>query len=527
MANVTTIGSTTTTSAPVALTLNASPPISARDEVTIAQSILRTLVADFARQGVPVNVEIGSDYYRLAYAIARQLAVNEANTVVSVDDFMPDSAALDALTRWMAIVGMAPRAAFGASGYVTITCSAPTPIAGSTTPGQGDQLVDDLNQVYQVIQGGTYSNGQPVPVQALSTGSSTEHVNGDTLTWIIAPPNCSPSVTVGTTGGEDGLSNGGDAEDVETARARFLRRLANPMGGGNAAQVCEVAEKAWAGVQAGFCYPAAGGPASYHVAVVGYATNLAASNARNRDIAAAILTGTITPYILGQLGEGSKIVVTTVANVQASIAIGLSLPAAPNAQPPGPGGGWLDAQPWPYNFNGAGSFKCNITSVTSTTQITCDAPSPPTAGVSRIAYLDPNTWKIFNATVISFTGSPGAYALTLSAPLVNVQSPGYIWPQCVNQQVYANAVLSAFASLGPGEKTASAGLLPRAFRKPLPSSSYPSSLGAAFLKALTSSGPEVSSAIWLYQSATTPALPGTVSDPPNIFVPYLIGFYPA
>lgn len=519
---------TTSTSAPITLAQNPTPSLVALDENAIRTAILTQLQADFAIQGIQVNVEQGSDYYNLASAFARELAVVQANAVVQVDNFMPDSTQDPAvLARYMALVGLAFRGAFGAAGFVTIQSSQPSPIE------QGAQLVDGLNQVFFVTQAGTYTASTPVPVQGLSVGSATEHVNGDVLQWVVAPPFCQPTVTVGTTGGKDGLVNGGDAEDIETARARYMVRVANPMGGGNAAQVAGVAAASYAGIQSAFVYDAANGPATVHVAVTAYATNLAASNARNRDVASSVMTGTVTPYVQGQLAEYSEVVVTTVANVPTDVAVGITIPSAPTASPAGPGGGWVDGLPWPYNSTGASSFKCTLTSVTSPLVVTCDAPSAPVAGVSSIAYLDPSTWRVYSAHVVSFTGTSGAYVLTLDAPLVNVVPGAFIWPQSQNQMNYVNALLSSFAALGPGEKTASAGLLPRAFRKPLPASQYPYALNDQFVKPVTNSGTEVVSSKLLYTSipgwpsVTTPALPVAISNPPNQFVPRWVGIYPA
>src|SRR6202020_949658 len=152
-----------------------------------------------------------------------------------------------------------------------------------------------LNQVYFVTQGGTYASGSTVPVQGLSVGSQTQHVNGDVLTWVVAPPFCAPTVTVGTYGGKDGLVDGGDAEDIETARARYMVAVSAPMGGGNNAQIANVANEAYPGIQASTVYAAANGPSTVHVACFAYATNLAASNARNRDVSSSIMTGTVAP----------------------------------------------------------------------------------------------------------------------------------------------------------------------------------------------------------------------------------------
>lgn len=518
----------TSTSVPITLTLNPTPSLSVDDENTIRTAILTTLQADYAQQGLTVNVEPGSDYYKLATALARQGTVIEGNAVVQVDNFMPDSTQdIGVLARWMAIQGIpGPRGATGSYGVITIVCSAPSPVEA------GQQLTDSLQQVFQVTQAGTYANGAQVPVAAVTLGSGTDHLNGDTLTWVFAPPYCQQTATVGTTGANDGLVGGFDSEDLETARARYLMSVGNPMGGGNWSQVIQVGAAAAGAVCGTGAFSAAGGPSTMHVACWGYATNIAASNAKLRALPSALMTGTIGPYIQGKLAEYAEVVVTTVADLPIDVAIGLTLPASPSAAPAGTGGGWVDGAPWPTPV---AAGYCAVTAVTSATNFTVSSATLPIAGTSSISMLDPQTWKLNQAHVVSFTstGSLGAYSVTIQtdAPLVNVAIGCFIFPTAQNTQTYCNAALGAFANMGSGEKTSSAGLLPRAYRRPLPNQFFPYAMDNTFLKALTASGPEVVGSKYLYTSisgwpaTTTPPLPIAIGNPPNIFGPRNIGFW--
>lgn len=500
-----------------------------RDEPTIRDAWLRTVYNMFVINGYPApNILPGSELYIRATAFARQLTVVESNGTIAVNNQMPDSATGDAFARWMSILGLSQRGNGGSAGLVTISCSQTTTIIAGT------QLVDSAGLLYQVTNSSSYSNNQQVPIKAVSGGISTNHTNGDVLKWVVPPPFCSPTVVVGIPGGGDGLVGGVDVETVETARSRMMLRFQNPMGGGNWTTFSLLAAQASPLVQQAFVYPAANGPGTVHVAVVGYASSLAASNARNRDIASSVMTGAILPFMTGNVAEYAEVVVTTVANQPVDIALGLNLPASPAASPPGPGGGWLDAQPWPYNSTGASTFKCTATSVASSTVFTVDAPTAPVPGVSRIAWIDPSTWQLNTATVTSFTGSTGAYTLTIDTPWPNLATSfvtyggAYVFPQSVNQDTYVAAALSAFASMGPGEKTDAAGLLSRAARKPLPTTLFPYSLGNQFLQVVTDSDNLIAATSWLYRSAASPYvpdLPALIGDPPKIFVPRNIGFY--
>lgn len=498
-----------------------------RDEATIRDSILRTVSNLFAKFGLPApNVQPESEMYLRATAYARQLTVTESNGVVSVDNQMPDTALGTYLGRWLAIAGMTQRGSGGSAGNVTITCTQNSPVPS------GAQLQDAAGLRYVVALPGVYQNTQQLPIVAVDGGVATNHKNGDVLSWVIPPPFCGKTVAVGLPGAEDGLVGGVDAEDAENARDRMLVRFANPMGGGNWASLALLGAAASPVVMAAFVYPAAAGPGTVHVCVVGYASTLAASNARNRDLSFAVMNGTVIPFVKGNISEAVEIVVTTAVNQPVDVSLGLALPSSPAASPPGPGGGWLDGQPWPYNSTGASNFRCQVTAVTNSSSFVVDAPTAPIPGVSRVAWIDPTTWKLNKATVLTSSGTAGAYAVTVDTPWPNLPAwfvasgTAYVFPQSSNQDTYVAAILAAFAGMGPGEKTAAAGLLSRAARKPLPSSQFPYALGNQQLQVVTDSDPVVAATQWLYRSASSPSLPVAIVDPPKILTPRQIAFYP-
>jgi uncharacterized phage protein gp47/JayE len=495
-----------------------------RDEATIRDAMLRTVANGFLRYGLSVpNTRPGSELYLRFQAIARQLTVTESNGVVSVNNQMPDTAVGIYLTRWLSLLGLSVRPAGGSAGNVNVTCSATTTIPVNTP------LVDGAGLRYRTTVGGLYANNTPCPVVAVDGGVATNHENGDSLRWVVPPPFCPEGVTVGLPGGGDGLVGGIDAEDPESARSRMVLRLQNAMFGGNWTTFALLGANASPLVQQAFVYPAANGPGTCHVACAAYASSIAASNARNRDLAAAVMNGVVIPYVTGNVAEYAEVVVTTIANQPVDVGLGLSIPYSPASSPPGPGGGWLDATPWPTSTGGAP----NVVSVASSTSLVVDAPVAPVVGVSRVAWLDPFTWQLRTATVVASSGSPGNYAIKLDTPWVNLlaafgaTSGATVFPQSANQATYIASILGAFGAMGPGEKTNAAGLVSRALRKPLPASLYPYSLGGQQLRAVTDSDPLVAGTSYLYRSATTPTLPGSVALPPNLLVPRNIGFFPA
>lgn len=500
-----------------------------KDAVTIRDDILRTIKNGLYEQGVEEpNVGPGSDFFDIATALGNELAVVGANAVIKTDAQMPDTATDDEdpngdqdLTRLAAMFDLEPQPAAGSTGSVVIEASATSPIAADT------ELTDKLGQRYKVSVGGNYANGASVPVEAISTGEATNLDEGETLQWAEAPAYCSEKVTVST----GGFINGADAEDSEALRQRLFAKLQVPPGSDNWEDVAEKAEASTNSVQKAFVYPAAQGPSTCDVAVTSAPT---ASN-KSREISSAIMTGTVTPYTTGALPKFGLLTVTTVEDVNADVAIGLALPDAPTANPPGPGGGWVDGTPWPAP-NGTVTFRCTVTAVTSTTEFTVDATTPPTANVSHICWLSPTEWTLYKAVVVSVTGTSGAYVITLDKPFVGIAVGSYIWPECQNAQAYVDALLAQFALMGPGEKTTNASALVRGFRHPPPSTSWQYSLGPHLLHALTTTQEEVASAQFFHRTdgSTTatgssgtvnPQVPAAIADAPRIFVPRHIAFY--
>jgi uncharacterized phage protein gp47/JayE len=503
--------------------------VAVKDADTIRDDVLRTIKNGLIEQDVAEpNVGPTSDFYNIATALGNELTVVGANSVIKTDAQMPDTATDDEdpsgdqdLTRIAEMLDLEPQPAAGSVGSVVIESSATAPIAVDT------ELTDDLGQRYKVTLGGNYANGASVPIEAISTGESTNRDAGDVLTWSEAPPFCSEKATVAA----GGLINGADAEDSEALRERIFAKLQVPPGSGDWEQVAETAEASTNSVQKAFVYPSAQGPSTCDVAVTAAPT----STNKSRAIATALLNGTVKPYTEGKLPKFGLLTTTTVEDVNADVAIGLTLPDAPTANPPGPGGGWIDGAPWPAP-NGTSTFRCTVTAVTSTTQFTVDATTAPTANVSHIAWLSPTEWKLYRAVVIAVSGSSGAYVITLDKPLVGIATGSYIWPDCQNAQLYVNALLAAFALMGPGEKTSNASALFRGFRHPPPSTSWPYSLGPHLLQAITNAQEEASSAQFFHRTdgtttvtgsagTVTPQVPAAIANAPKQFTPRHIGFY--
>jgi uncharacterized phage protein gp47/JayE len=493
-----------------------------KDATAIRDDILRTIKNGLIEQGVEdPNVGPGSDFYSTATAIGNELAVVGANCVVKADAQMPDTSTEDDLERITDVFSLTAQPASGSYGNIILESTATAPIA------TGAELTDNLGQRFRVTIGGNYANGAEVPIEAISTGEATNRDAGTILAWASAPPYCSDRAEVAT----GGLINGTDEEDSEALRARLYAKFQNPAGSANWTHVAETAEASTNSVQKAFVYPAVQGPSTCDVAVAAAPTE----TNKSRELSTALMIGTVTPYATGALPKFGQLTVTTVDDVNADVAFALSLPDAPTANPPGPGGGWLDGTPWPTPDNSS-TFRCTVTAVTSTKVFTVDAATSPTANVTHIAWLSPYDWTLYTAVVTSVSGTTGAYVITIDKPFVDIATGCYIWPECQNAQAYVDTILAAFALLGPGEKTSNASALVRGFRHPPPSTGWQYTLGPHLLNALTSEHNEVSAAQFLHRTDGTttqtgssgtvaPQVPASAADAPKIFVPRMVGIY--
>lgn len=495
-----------------------------KDALTVRNDICRTMRNGLIVRGVTnPNVAPGSDTFVLATAVGNEIAVVGANTIYSNEQQMPDSAVAEGLARIGRILKKGKQTAAGSVGYVLVDASAATVIP------TGHGLIDDTGLRFEVVVGGPYDDGDPVLVRAIDIGDATNHAAGDVLRWASAPPFCDEKAVVDT----GGLVNGVDDEDDEAYRLRVIAVYQNPPKSGSWQHVADDAEASIGSVQKAFPFPAIYGPATMAVAVTAAPTK----TSKSRVLASTTVTSIVKPYIIGLHPQHADIDVTSVVDVNADVAIGLTLPEAPTANPPGPGGGWKDGSPWPRP-DGSSTFRCTVTAVTSTTQFSVDATVSPTLGVSRIAWLSPTDWKLYQAVVANVSGTSGAYLITLDRPFVGITTGCYIWPDIENAQTFVDSLLAAFAIMGPGEKTANAAALVRGFRHPPPSVGWPSAVGPTLLRALVDASESALDAQYLHRTNGTttltgnagqlaPSLPPTIDEPPRILVPRHVAFYRA
>lgn len=492
----------------------------------IRDDFLRTIKNGLIDLGISEpNVAENSDYFILATAVADQISAIFNNIEVQADASFADTALGSDLDRILEIYGLTRRPAGGASGKIAIVTSAITLVP------LGANLISATGEVYEVTVGGTYSNGDLIPVAATDTGVKTNLAVDSVLTWTSPPAYTQSTATVA-----QALTGGVDQEDDETARARLLTRLQNPPVSGNWQHVAEISEASEPIIQKAFIYPAANGPATIHISLIGYPSDAS----KSRVIDSIKLNSIIIPTILGNLPEHIEVTITTVTDEPTDCAIQLTIPLAVSSTSlstgPGTGNGWINTNPFPTP-NGSTHYFIPVTSVTDSTHFVIDSPvnTPPTVNITKIQWIDKTDWTIKQGTVTAYTGT-GPYTLTIDTPFVDIAVDDWVFPASVNGQIYLDALLEAFKAMGPGEKTNNIAIFTRASRRPRPQVSYPFTLDSGILRGLINSSDEVQTADFWYRSkgsptqaatsAVSPTVPTDITDPPNILIPRNIGFYP-
>jgi uncharacterized phage protein gp47/JayE len=461
------------------------------------------------------NVSEGTAEYCDATATAQGIYAASLAIPELANAQMADSAQGDDLIRFAAIYKLALRAAGPSAGPLVLSST----VSGSIAIPGGAGLIDPNGLAYVVVTGGSYASGANIPIASTDTGAATNLIAGTVLRWVSPPPFANTTALVGT----GGLTGGIDAEDIEGLRSRVLERLQNPPNGTNWSSIVAATEASSTAVQKAFAYPACNGPSTVHVCA---ARSPTATN-KGRDIDPTVLAGTVIPAVAAAFPEFIDIKVTGAQNTPTSVSIGLALPLSTKAVPAGPGGGWVDAQPFPY-VDSLGYAGAVLIDHSSAFTVASDLPA---AVGSTICWLSTDDWQLRTAKVVTCSSGASPYYITIDTAFVSnngvLIAPGdFVFPYAERMAVYVKAVLDGFAKLGPGEKTDSISLLPRANRRPLPSQSWPASLQSLFLRGLTDAGEEVADVQYRYRSTTTPSLPTLITDGPRILTPAQIGLYP-
>lgn len=476
----------------------------------LERSAINTYRAGLIRRGVSPDVATkavgkGTPIQLQIRAYAEMMGMVYANERALEDAQMPDTAMGEDLERVAGAYGVFAEEGAGAAGDVVVTCS------GSVTYVEGLELVAKSGKRYQVVSTTVAASGDSVGVIGIDIGKATNLPAGEVLTWVSPPSGSGATCTVGIAG----LINGQEPDNTARLRQRLVKRIRNPSGGENWPQLREWAEKASAGVEAAFVYPAVHGPATQHVAITIEGT---AENGYVREAPDALLA-VVRSAVLAKATDSIDTFVSGCAHQALSLEVKLSLPATIASG--GPGGGWLDTTPWPA------APVVTLTSILTTSSFIVDATTAPAAG-KRIAIWDPVAMAFRHATVASFSGGFGAYTIVTTLPVEGLTVGAYLCPDAEGLDDYARLVCEQVATLGPGQRTFNSG---RQQRQPLVTDEPRAAVRPVLLAPLLTRS-EVASASFSHVNGATgvvsllPTAQTALNMPPKIWRIAQLGFFP-
>lgn len=488
---------------------------------TVRDEMLALIFAHLIRNGVPAAsaraaTQKGGDRWMVASGVAQVAARVLANNRVAEDATMPDTATGDNLTRLAAVFGVQRSAGAGATGDVVAGCS------GTVTYAEGQECVGRSNKKrYRVITTTVATNGDPIPVQGIDTGTATNLAAGEILDW-VSPPAGSLGTTVVDAGG---LVDGADADNDGRLRKRLLKRLQEPQNGGSWSHVRQWLEDASAAVEDAYVYPAAQGPGTVHWAYTVEGT-------RDNDYArsgSAALTLKLANYLVTQAPEFAEAIGTTVAHEDLSAVFKATLPDPVSEG--GVGGGWVNesAARWPPANASAG---VTVATITAPNKFTTSVTTTPTAGTTRIQIFQSATREVVDARVVAYSGSVPNLTITLDKPLPDLSVGDHLFPAIERGSDICDAFQEQIALLDPGEKTSNADVLPRAYRHPREADGFPSTVTTKQLSKLQTDFSEFTNLTYFALNGSTsytlplaPSLPAAVTDPPNVWRVKHLGIY--
>ncbi len=452
-------------------------------------------------------IEIGSDFYVRGTALANLTTVVCERVSAADKDALPSTCSDERIEEWRISLGLPEIPAQGATGKVIARLD-----ASSGTATDGTVLTRNGYQ-YQVVGGWTgVVDGSEITIEAVDTGEVTNAKAGERLYWRSAPPGFKSYVEVST---NEPLTGGVDAETPERKRERVTERIANPAVSGNWSAVIEVVETVLPTVRA-YPYPGLGGPSSCKVVLT---KQIDPDNLNFSRIPTTAQLTRARQAAWSDVADGTKYIVQAVAEEVTSVALEITIPDASSSG--GSGNGWINDTPWPP-LTGA-ETKITVTAVTSSKVFRVDATTTtaPVDGQTYIAWWSPQTQKFQTGLITAHSGSTGVWVLTVNEPMVDetnvaIAVGDYVSPAAANLEAYGETWRDIMANLGPGENTTEVARLPRAARHPAIDAQDSPTLSTAHRKLLMTAHPEMVDCDYSYRSTTTPTVPGTVDQAPNV-----------
>lgn len=493
-----------------------------------AQEILDDYVMDFdlecRRLSITAAVQPGTENWLFFRALANGGLLQYANIGTVRPALTPLTAEGADLEAWRIALGLPVVEPSPAAGKITVKVA-----AGETITVPNGQRFTLPNGLRGHVSGTHLDvvDGSDVNVVMDDPGSASNAKADTKVRFSNAPFGLDTEARVSRAAP---LTGGFDEETESRKRERVLNRLGTSAGGGNWGQHRETAFNALATVQDAFVYPALGGPSSEKVVIV-----------RSFDIErndfhrqAAEASVEIVRDAIHKANSGSvTIVVDTVDEESCDMALFIDIPDSSLAG--GNGLGWVDQQPWPISTGH--STPVQVEAVTSSTAITIgsvdDGASTVIAGLTHIAWWAPGDMSFHVALVLSVVQDGTSFDITTDIPLVDadgglVAVGDFISPPAVNMAGYRKTFLQLMNEIGAGENVVpGASDTPRRLRHPEVADGAQMAITSQFLGAFGRKHPEIEDSSFCYLTPSSPTVPASVEDRPNILLPRHLGLYPS
>jgi hypothetical protein len=365
------------------------------------------------------------------------------------------------------------------------------------------------------------ADGDEVEVETIDTGSDTTAAGGTVVAFVDPPLGMSARAVVSYI---VPLTGGRNVETPQETQQRISERMKRPPSAGNWPHLRELAKGAGVTVEDVFIYPALGGPSS--VKIVPTKRIIPALNDWSRAHDSGALDK-IRRHVHAQVGYDVEVVVQAPNENNEDCALFLQLQPAPSAG--GDGSGWVDISPWPSLA--AGGTSVAVTSVTSELVFVCNCQlsNSPAPNTTKLAWWSPHDQRFHVFRVTYYTGSSGAWTITVDRPMVDTLGNGVtagdlISPACANLEAYGNTWRGIMGRLAPYENSASSA---RAARRPSDAMGSFGRMSDALHRQLKEAHTEVEATSYALTSPTAPASPVSVATAPAILVLRHFAVYPS
>jgi uncharacterized phage protein gp47/JayE len=383
-----------------------------------------------------------------AVLLADQLMPLYANTQRAGEALDIENLTLAELRTYAASKGVTLPGASGSSGYVTITAA-----TGGTTYATGASLIEPSSRAeFRVTAGGTFQDGEDVPVASLATGPGTNLEAGTVLQWSSPPAGSGTTCVVAEQTDGSGLTGGADEEDREQILNAIRDQLANPPGAGNEAEYREWIRKTkGVKVEEAFIYPNVFGPPT-----TGWTFTVSPGRYGSR-IPSSAQIGLVTAELAAKAPRTDPQFFLPIVEEELTVCAEVTWDALAD--------GWADETPWPEYFadpptSGSGAVVIDsatsplacVIETTNGVYTTCgdvaagmslglwDAPRQKWRRKTVLTVAGTGPWTVtfdgtFSASDTTYTPVAGQRVSPWSDSLLHFEAP----------------VVAFFESVGPGE----------------------------------------------------------------------------